>query len=69
MVISRRNLLILFVAVVVTFVLSNVVAKNSSDPGTASEILWVIFLAGALALIVLGIIAAVRSARSRRHSA
>ncbi len=69
MVISRRNLLILFVAVVVTFVLSNVVAKNSSHPGTASEILWVIFLAGALALIILGIIAAVRSARSRRASA
>jgi hypothetical protein len=69
MAVSRRNLLILFVADVVIFVLSNVVAKNSSHPGTASEILWFIFLIGTLALIVLGIAAAIRSARSRRASA
>jgi hypothetical protein len=69
MAISRRNLLALFVADVVIFVLSNVVAKNSSHPGTASEILWFVFLIGALALIALGIIAAIRSARSRRAGA
>jgi len=63
MVVSRRNLIALFVADVVIFVLSNVVANNSSHPGTASEILWFIFLLGILALIVLGIIAAVRSSR------
>jgi hypothetical protein len=69
MALSRRNLLGLFVADVVIFVLSNVVAKNSSHPGTASNILWVVFLIGFLALIVLCVVAVLRSMRSRRASA
>jgi hypothetical protein len=69
MVITRRNLLMLFAADVVIFVLSNVVSETNAHPGTASNVLWVIFLIGALALIVGGIAAAIRSARSRRAGA
>jgi hypothetical protein len=63
---NRRNLLGLFVAEVVLFVLSNVTSKNSKHPGTVSNVLWVVFLVGALALIVLAVAALVRSARLRR---
>lgn len=66
MALSRRNLIGLFVADVVIFVLSNVVATNNHGGGTASGILWVVFLIGFLALIVFGIIALVQSARARR---
>jgi choline-glycine betaine transporter len=69
MAVSRRNLLALFVADVVIFVLSNVTSKSNSHPGAVSNVLWVMFLIGALALIVLGIDAVIRSARSRRASA
>jgi hypothetical protein len=69
MVITRRNLLMLFAADVVIFVLSNVVSETNAHPGTASNVLWVIFLIGAMALIVGGIAAAIRSARSRRAGA
>jgi hypothetical protein len=69
MALNRRNLLGLFVADVVIFVLSNVVATNNHGGGTASGILWVIFLIGFLALIVLCVVAAVQSMRSRRASA
>jgi len=57
----------LLVADVVIFVLSNVVAKNSSDPGIASNILWVIFLIGFVALIVLSVLALIRSRRGAAH--
>jgi hypothetical protein len=63
---TRRNLLGLLVIDVVVFVLSNVVAKNSSHPGTASNVLWVVFLIGVLALIVLGVAALVRSRLAAR---
>ncbi len=69
MALSRRNLLGLFVADVVIFVLSNVVATNNHGGGTASGILWIIFLIGFVALIVLCIVAVVRSMRSRHTSA
>jgi threonine/homoserine/homoserine lactone efflux protein len=46
---------------VVLFVLSNVVAKNASHPGTASQILWIAFLIGIVLLIVLGVVALVRA--------
>jgi hypothetical protein len=69
MALSRRNLLGLFGADVVIFVLSNVVATNNHGGGTASGILWVIFLIGFLALIVLCIVAVVQSARARRAGA
>jgi choline-glycine betaine transporter len=54
---------------VVIFVLSNVTSKSNSHPGTVSNVLWVVFLLGVLALIVLGVVALVQSARSRRTSA
>jgi len=63
MALSRRNLNGLLVADDVIFVLSNVVAKNSSDPGIASNILWVIFLIGFVALIVLSVLALIQSRR------
>jgi hypothetical protein len=63
MALSRRNLIGLLVADVVIFVLSNVVVKNSSDPGIASNILWVIFLIGFVALIVLSVLALTQSRR------
>ncbi len=68
MITSRRNLVALLVADIVLFLLSNITSKSSSHPGTVSDILWVVFLIGALALIVLAIVALVQSARSRRAS-
>jgi low temperature requirement protein LtrA len=65
MALNRRNLLALLGVDVVLFVLSNVVAKNSSHPGTASNVLWIVFLVGVLALIVLGVATLVQSRRSR----
>jgi low temperature requirement protein LtrA len=65
MALNRRNLLALLGVDVVLFVLSNVVAKNASHPGTASNVLWVAFLVGVLALIVLGLATLVQSRRSR----
>ena len=59
----------LFVADVVIFVLSNVVTETSAHPGTASNILWIVFLIGFVALIVLCVVAGVQSMRSRRASA
>jgi uncharacterized membrane protein YtjA (UPF0391 family) len=63
MALSRRNLFGLLVLDVVLFVLSNVVAKNASHPGTASNVLWIAFLIGIVLLIVLGVVALVRSRR------
>ena len=65
MALSRRNLIYLVVVDVVLFVLSNVTSKTNSHPGTVSNILWIVFLIGVLALIVLGVVAAVRSRRPR----
>jgi ABC-type spermidine/putrescine transport system permease subunit II len=38
-------------------------------PGTASNVLWVVFLIGVVALIVPCVVAVVQSMRSRRASA
>jgi len=65
MALSRRNLIYLVVVDVVLFVLSNVTSKNASHPGTVSQVLWIAFLVGVLALIVLGVEALLRSRRSR----
>ena len=65
MALTRKHWLALIGVEVVLFVLSNVTAKNSSHPGTASNILWILFLVGVVALIVLGLFALVRSRRSR----
>jgi hypothetical protein len=68
MAVSRLTLIALAVADVVIFVLSNVTIKSDKSPGTASNVLWVVFLLGVLLLIVLGGVALVQSARSRRAS-
>jgi hypothetical protein len=62
-------LLAFFVALVVIFVLSNVVSETSAHPGAASNILWVIFLIGVVALVALSAVALVQAMRSRRTSA
>jgi protein-S-isoprenylcysteine O-methyltransferase Ste14 len=67
MVLSRRNLIYLFVLDVVLFVLSNVTSKSNSHPGTASNVLWIACLVGVLALIVLGVATLVQSRRSRAN--
>jgi hypothetical protein len=64
MALNRRNLIGLFVVDVVLFVIANVTAKNSSHPGTVSNVVWVLFLVGVLALIVLGVVTLVRSRRT-----
>ncbi|MHB8235542.1 MAG: hypothetical protein ACYDHT_12905 [Solirubrobacteraceae bacterium] len=51
---------------VVLFVLANVTAKNSSHPGTLSNVFFVAFVAGAVLLIVLALISVVKS--RRRHA-
>lgn len=69
MVLRGRMLIAFLAALVVIFVLSNVVSETNAHPGAASNILWVIFLIGVVALIVLSVIALVQSMRSRRTSA
>jgi Ca2+/Na+ antiporter len=56
---TRRNLIILAVAVVVLFVIA---LPNS---GTVSSIAWVLFLIGFVVLIVFGLATLVQSRRSR----
>jgi ABC-type Co2+ transport system permease subunit len=68
MAVNRRTLIAFAVADVVIFVLSNVTINSDKSPGTASNVLWVVFLIGVLLLIVLGGVALVQSARSRRSS-
>jgi hypothetical protein len=63
MVVSRRTWIGFVVTDVVLFLLANVTAKNSSHPGTVSNIFWVAFLIGTALLIVLAVVAVVRSRR------
>ena len=65
MVLRRRNLLVLFVVEVVLFVLAGVTSKNSSHPGTVSNVFWGVFLVGVVVLVVLAIAIAVQARRSR----
>jgi hypothetical protein len=48
---------------VVLFVLANLTAKNSSHPGTASNVFFAAFVIGAVLLITLAITAVVKSRR------
>ena len=45
------------------FVLANLTAKNSSHPGTVSNVFFVAFVIGAVLLITLAIASVVRSRR------
>ena len=60
---SRRTWISLVVADVVLFVLANLTAKNSSHPGTASNVFFAAFVIGAVLLITLAIAAVVKSRR------
>lgn len=62
-VLNRRAWIGLAIADVVLFALANVTAKNGSHPGTASNIFFVAFVIGTALLIVLGVVAVVRSRR------
>jgi hypothetical protein len=63
MALSRRNLLYLFVVDVALFVIAIAVGGNSAT--SADGIVWWFALLGLLLLIVLGVVALVRSRRSR----
>jgi uncharacterized membrane protein YhaH (DUF805 family) len=67
--VRARNVVVLAVADVVLFVIANVTAKNSSHPGTLSNVVWVAFLIGVLMLIVLGTCVLVRRLRSSARPA
>jgi hypothetical protein len=60
---SRRTWVGLIVADVVLFVLANLTAKNSSHPGTVSNVFFGAFAVGAVLLITLAIFTVVRSRR------
>jgi hypothetical protein len=61
--ISRRAWISFVVADVVLFLLANVTAKNSSHPGTLSNVFFVAFVIGLALLIVLAVLATVQSRR------
>jgi hypothetical protein len=63
---SRRTWVGLVVADVVLFVLAGVTSKNSSHPGTVSNIFWFAFLIGTALLIVIAVVSLVQSRRSPR---
>jgi hypothetical protein len=60
---TRRTWIGLIVADVVLFALANLTAKNSSHPGTVSNVLFVAFVIGALLLITLAVVTVVKSRR------
>jgi hypothetical protein len=66
-VLSRRNLIALALADVVLFALANITAESSRSPGTVSNVAWVLFLVGLVALIGTSVLALTRSRRSRAH--
>ena len=61
---SRRTWIGLVLADVVLFVLANVTAKNSSNPGTVSNLLFIAFVIGAVLLITLAIATVVSARRA-----
>jgi choline-glycine betaine transporter len=65
-VITARNLIAFVVIDVVLFLAANMTAKNSSHPGTVSNVFWGGFLIGAAALILLAVVALVRKLPAAR---
>jgi predicted lysophospholipase L1 biosynthesis ABC-type transport system permease subunit len=61
--ISRRAWIGLVMSDVVLFLLANVTAKNSSHPGALSNAFFVAFVIGLALLIVLVVLATLRSRR------
>ena len=60
---SRRTWIVLVLADVALFVLANLTAKNSSHPGTASNVIFIAFVIGTVLLIALAIATVVKSRR------
>jgi predicted tellurium resistance membrane protein TerC len=60
---SRRTWIVLVAADVVLFVLANLTAKNSSHPGTISNMFFIGFAIGAVLLITLAIATVIKSRR------
>ncbi len=60
---SRRRWIGLVAVEVVLFVLANITAKNSSNPGTVSNVFFVASVIGAVLLIALALITVVKSRR------
>jgi hypothetical protein len=54
-VVNARNTVALAVVDVVLFLVANLTAKNSSHPGTASNIVFGAFLVGVAVLLALGV--------------
>jgi F420-0:gamma-glutamyl ligase-like protein len=61
--ISRRTWIVLVAADAVLFVLANLTAKNSSHPGTISNVFFIGFAIGAVLLITLAIATVIKSRR------
>jgi hypothetical protein len=61
--IGRRAWIGFVAADLALFLLANVTAKNSSHPGTSSNLFFVAFVIGAVLLIVLGVITLVHARR------
>ncbi len=65
-IIARRNLIGLAILDVVLFLAANITSKNSSHPGTVSNVFFAAFIVGAALLLVLVVIALVRRERPAR---
>ncbi len=59
----RRTWIGLVVGDVVLFILANLTAKNSSHPGTVSNMFFIAFVLGAALLITLAVATVIRSRR------
>lgn len=60
---SRRTWIVLVIADVGLFAVANLTAKNSSHPGSASNVFFIAFVIGAVLLITLAIATVVKSRR------
>jgi hypothetical protein len=63
--VSRRSLIAIAVVVVALFAIANLTAKNSSHPGTVSNVAFAVFVLGALLFVVAGIATLIQSRRRR----
>lgn len=60
---NRRTWIGLLAVEVALFLLANLTAKNSTHPGTVSNVFFVAFVIGAVLLIALAVITALRKRR------
>lgn len=60
---SRRTWISLVLGELVLFALANLTAKNSSHPGTVSNVFFIVCIIGAVLLVTLALITVVKSRR------